>query len=479
MFKFKGSFMSKDILTEKNELAIMRDSLKIGLFFMDRNFIIQDQYSGYLGAMFADPDLGGKSFIDLLSSQISVNDTQALKDYLNMIFDEAREQYILDEINPLTEFEYTAPGSSKPKIFEFNFTAVRRANEEMLVLVSVYDITSKVELQRKLQEESVRRHEEMQAVFEFIQIDPEVLDEFIEDMEYEFKKINDALKDHELSPHEILIKIYQSVHSIKSNAFTLEQNTFGNKVHKTEDKIKKLSGQNEVTFNDMLNLTKDLEKLTLQKENFKVTREKIRDHILKNNTDTEKQAHQMFVNTLNQTVRKVSSDLGKEVRLVVSEFDYKAIKKDIRKVIKDVVMQLIRNSIVHGIDKSGQIKLSINVDDDKIDIRYADNGKGFDFKKIAEKAVNQNLIKREDVNNKDKLIKAVFSPGFSTACNESIHGGRGIGLNLVHDRVRENNGIIKVKTESGKGTMFNIIFQDENTIRRNYNDIKKKQKNAA
>jgi len=69
------------------------------------------------------------------------------------------------------------------------------------------------------------------------------------------------------------------------------------------------------------------------------------------------------------------------------------------------------------------------------------------------------LIGEDEVGNKNQLLKAMFSPGFSTAEDEEgIHAGRGIGLNLVRDRVRDAKGTIKLQTEFGKGTVFNIVF---------------------
>jgi len=35
-----------------------------------------------------------------------------------------------------------------------------------------------------------------------------------------------------------------------------------------------------------------------------------------------------------------------------------------------------------------------------------------------------------------------------------MHGGRGIGLNLVSDRIKEVNGTIKLRSEKDKGTVF-------------------------
>jgi len=72
-----------------------------------------------------------------------------------------------------------------------------------------------------------------------------------------------------------------------------------------------------------------------------------------------------------------------------------------------------------------------------------------------------NLIKNEDAENKNMLIRAIFAPGFSTAENEGMHAGRGIGLNLVRDRLKEVNGAIKLRSEPDKGTAFLITIPAE------------------
>jgi chemotaxis protein histidine kinase CheA len=135
--------------------------------------------------------------------------------------------------------------------------------------------------------------------------------------------------------------------------------------------------------------------------------------------------------------------------------------------MKEILMQLIRNSVVHGIEKpevrktkgkneTGIIKLSIKISEDKkhVHMKLLDDGQGLDYKKIAEKAVAKKILTPEQAKSVEYLQKAIFAPGFSTAVEETVHGGRGIGLNLVRDRVKEVSGTIKLKSETGKGTMF-------------------------
>jgi two-component system chemotaxis sensor kinase CheA len=246
-------------------------------------------------------------------------------------------------------------------------------------------------------------------------------------------------------------------------------NTFGSKVHSLESRIKKLRDQEEVPFNDMFNLAIELEKLLQEKDVFKTTIEKINSFKHGNSGKGRSQGRHILIESLTKTVNKVSGDLCKKIKFVVDEIDDEAIEKGPRRIIKEILIQLIRNAVVHGIEapedraaggknETGIIRLSIKLTGGNIHIKLRDDGRGIDFGKIAEKAIRLNLIKKEDAQNNDILIKTIFSPGFSTAETEGIHAGRGIGLKLVQDRVRDGKGSIKVQTELGKGTIFNIFF---------------------
>ena len=458
-------------LAERDEIAVMKDSMKIGLFFMDKNFVIQDHYSRYLEEMLSQGNLFGKLFTDIISDSVSENELESIKDYFKMIMERSYDQDMLDDINPLNELYYVNKDTGERKVFQCAFATVERDGGEVFILITVYDITTRVELQQRLAEEESRRQEEMQSVFELIQVEPDVFSDFMEDMEHEFDTIDKILKDDTMSAHEALVKVYQSVHAIKSNAVILGLNIFGNKVHNLESKIKKLREmKGEVPFSEMLNLTMDIEKISTEKEGFKDIINKLRTYAGGSGSSSgtgEKQNIKVLVESLAKAASRSSEDMEKKVRFVASEIDAEAIEKGPRRVIKEILMQLVRNSVVHGVEKpevrktkgkneTGIIKLSIKVTEDhqNIHIKLSDDGKGLDYRKIAEKAVSRKLIKKENANNKDILIKVIFAPGFSTADTESVHAGRGIGLNLVRDRIKEVNGTIKLNSETDKGMVF-------------------------
>ncbi|MDR0473936.1 MAG: hypothetical protein LBH43_09750, partial [Treponema sp.] len=245
-------------------------------------------------------------------------------------------------------------------------------------------------------------------------------------------------------------------------------NTFGDKVHKLESEIKKLRELENAPFVEMLNLTMELEQLSREKDQFKTTIEKI-NSFKASASNGPRQSQFVLVESLTKTVNKVSGDMGKKIQFVVDDIDDAVIEKGPRRIIKETLMQLVRNSAVHGIEapqdriaqgkgETGTIRLSMKISGGNIHVKLGDDGRGFNYAKIAEKALQLNLIKPEDVNDKGALLRAIFSPGFSTAETEGIHAGRGIGLSLVQDRVRSGKGSIKVQSEPGKGTIFNVFF---------------------
>jgi hypothetical protein len=113
-------------LAERDEIAAMKDSLKIGLFFIDRNYIIQDNYSRYLDELLSETELNGKSFVEYLSKSVTTKEQEAIRDYFDMVFERTFDQAILDDINPLKELHYVSLSTGDQKIFQCEFIPVER-----------------------------------------------------------------------------------------------------------------------------------------------------------------------------------------------------------------------------------------------------------------------------------------------------------------------------------------------------------------
>jgi two-component system chemotaxis sensor kinase CheA len=378
---------------------------------------------------------------------------------------------MLDDINPLVEFTYTHEKSRAQKTLHCIFAPVEREEGGRFILGSLEDVTAEAELRRQLEENMSRQQQEMRSLFEIIHVSPTVLNDFVEDMEYEFKRINETMKDTSLSTHEAIQLVFQSVHAIKSNALIIGLENFSTKVHELESELKVLREQDTVSLEELVHITVEIEKIMKETDQFRVAIDRIRSFNLQSlKVDRRKNPEQgILAETLSRAGQKAATDLGKKVRLEFPEFDALALKQGPRRVIKEILLQLVRNSVYHGIetpqerrsagkDEEGIISLSITVPKDEISIRFQDDGQGLDFDKIRKKAEELYILKKGEEKDTNAILKAIFAPGFTTAENGGLHAGRGIGLDLVKDRVRTLKGSIKLQTKPGKGTVFNIFI---------------------
>jgi hypothetical protein len=141
---------------ERDTIAAMKDALKVGLFFMDKHFIIQDHYSRYLESVLEVKDLKGKKFSDLLANSVSPGDMRWLIEYFVLLFQRSRisshARRMLEAINPIRELTYKCPGTGKEKILQWTFEPVDRGNGKLFILGNIQDISRENELQRQLLE---------------------------------------------------------------------------------------------------------------------------------------------------------------------------------------------------------------------------------------------------------------------------------------------------------------------------------------
>jgi two-component system chemotaxis sensor kinase CheA len=454
---------------ERDLITAMKDNLKSGLFLMNKDYVIQGSYSKPLEAILGTDKIEGKKFIDFLGASLKANERDTLEDYFSMVLNRSFDANMLDDINPISEFTYVNEPDNTFKILQTNFATVDQGHGEYFVLGTLEDVTEARKLEQQLAEEAGKREEEMRALFQVIQVEPRVFGDFIEDMEYEFDRINTILKNKEMSAKEAMIDIYQSVHAIKSNALILGLENFSGKLHELENTIKKYRDQPEVVFADVLHVTVGLETIMKEKDKFQDTIGKIKAFQV-HTGGNRRQDRYVLIQTLTKACEKASAALEKKTNFVVEDLDGAVLETGPRRVIKEVLTQLVRNSVYHGIEipeereaagknREGTIRLSIKQKNGTIHLKLSDDGKGLDFAKIREKALNLKLLqKKEDAENKNELLQVIFSPGFSTVDSADMHAGRGIGLNLVRERIRDLHGSIKLSSKPGEGTTFNIYI---------------------
>jgi len=178
-----------------------------------------------------------------------------------------------------------------------------------------------------------------------------------------------------------------------------------------------------------------------------------------------------LLNTLDRLVKSLNTECDKEVKFDHSKLEGSSIPFQRRLLIRDILVQLIRNSMFHGIESKdernrlkkpvhGKIKVSGNAQDNAYIIQYEDDGKGLELKKLEEKARKSGLWSKIEIDSwtKEKLYETIFAPGISTASKVNITAGRGMGMSIIKTKLDKIGGEIIVETEPNAYTRFEILI---------------------
>lgn len=166
--------------------------------------------------------------------------------------------------------------------------------------------------------------------------------------------------------------------------------------------------------------------------------------------------------------RDLARDTNKEVFLDVDGMTVE-VDKTVLDALKDPIMHLLRNAVDHGIElpekrtavgkpATGRVTLAVEQRGNEIVVRVSDDGSGLDPVSIRQKALSLGLISAQDseVMNDDDLRGLIFHPGMTTRTEVTHISGRGIGMDVVRDRVENLRGGVSVSSVPDEGTTISL-----------------------
>ena len=171
---------------------------------------------------------------------------------------------------------------------------------------------------------------------------------------------------------------------------------------------------------------------------------------------------------LAQVIRRYSREIGKEIELNLYGEDTE-LDKSLAEEIVDPLMHLVRNSLDHGIESSeerkkkgkeehGHIVLKAFQRGNHLVIEVKDDGSGIDIEKVRETAIKKGLLEPDAKVEEQEFIDFILTPGFSTKDVVSEISGRGVGLDVVKEKLSALGGFIEVYTKKDKGTTFTLTL---------------------
>ena len=174
-----------------------------------------------------------------------------------------------------------------------------------------------------------------------------------------------------------------------------------------------------------------------------------------------------MVTRFQRLVRELSNELGKEVDFITKGTETE-LDKNIIEMLVDPVMHIIRNSLDHGIEDSaqaridagkpqkGSITLNAFYSGTYVYIQIIDDGKGIDHEKLRQKAIEKEIITEDTQITEKEIFDLVFTSGFSTAKEVTNLSGRGVGMDVVKQKISELRGEVELTSQKGKGTTVTI-----------------------
>lgn len=199
-------------------------------------------------------------------------------------------------------------------------------------------------------------------------------------------------------------------------------------------------------------------------------------HVRDDLTAARMQPLDELLRRFSQVLKQLSSAYQKPVELVLSGTQV-LVDKSIVDKLYDPLLHLVRNAFDHGIEspdirrangkpETGTIEIKAYHRGNRTVIQVKDDGRGIDLQRIAQRAIELNLVSSEEVHQltTPQLLSLMFEPGFSTASQLSDLSGRGIGLDVVRSQLQALNGSVSVDFTPQAGTVFSLSIPLSITI---------------
>jgi len=171
---------------------------------------------------------------------------------------------------------------------------------------------------------------------------------------------------------------------------------------------------------------------------------------------------------LSRAVNVTCQEENKKAQVTIINSDCEVDTQIIDALIEPL-LHLLKNAVVHGIEREetrrligkpekGSIRIRVESDDNGVTLTIEDDGRGISAGKLKEKAVQNGLITEAEAAemNDDDSFALMFKRGLTTADTLNLNAGRGVGMSIVKESIEKCRGRILVASEPQIGTKFTI-----------------------
>ena len=217
---------------------------------------------------------------------------------------------------------------------------------------------------------------------------------------------------------------------------------------------------------DLLDLKETLDRRNHDAQNLLQQQGRINTELQEGLMRTRMVPFERMVPRLKRIVRQVASELGKEVEFVVGNAEGEMDRNVLERMVAPLE-HMLRNAVDHGLEatpvrlaagKPAQGRISLDLAHEGGDIVFdmRDDGAGVPLEAVRSKAIKRGLLDPSiDISDRD-VLQFIMQPGFSTAEKVTQISGRGVGMDVVHEEVRQLGGSMSIDSVPGQGVHFQI-----------------------
>jgi len=219
---------------------------------------------------------------------------------------------------------------------------------------------------------------------------------------------------------------------------------------------------------DLLNLQEILDEAARKSETLLVQQSRVSTDLQEGLMQTRMVHFGTIAPRLRRIIRTASKETRKKARLHLrmtgggDQLDRNVLER-----ITAPLEHLLRNSIVHGIEKpaqrrklkkpeEGQLSITVAAEATEFVVQIEDDGSGMDLNAIHKRAIEMGLMDKGTKPPPQQLLQLILHSGFSTSKKVTALAGRGVGMDVVNSEIKQIGGSVEIESEPGKGSCFTI-----------------------
>jgi chemosensory pili system protein ChpA (sensor histidine kinase/response regulator) len=230
--------------------------------------------------------------------------------------------------------------------------------------------------------------------------------------------------------------------------------------------LQQLSRALSESASDLLDLKETLDQRNQDAQNLLQQQARINTELQEGLMRTRMVPFERMLPRLKRIVRQVAGELGKDVEFVVGNAEGE-MDRNVLERMAAPLEHMLRNAVDHGLEsrdarllagkpEKGRITLDLSHEGGDIIFDMRDDGAGVPLDAVRRKAIKRGLLDPEmEISDRD-VLQFILQPGFSTAEKITQISGRGVGMDVVHEEVRQLGGSMFIDSTPGLGVHFRI-----------------------